>query len=118
MAREDGFTLVELLVVLLILAILTAVAVPAVTGFRNRAADSTAKANVRSAVPAIHAYHADTGTYVGMTLAKLQPTYAKRLQNITVVRARATNYCVKSTANGRTWYKLGPTGAITTTVCT
>ena len=67
--REGGFTLIELLVVIIIIGILLAIAVPSYLGFRDRANRTAAQANVRSAVPAVEAYYADNGTYVGMNLA-------------------------------------------------
>jgi prepilin-type N-terminal cleavage/methylation domain-containing protein len=49
LAREEGFTLAELLVVVAILGILLAVAVPMYLGFTKRASDTTDAANARSA---------------------------------------------------------------------
>ena len=69
---EQGFTLIELLVVIIIIGILLAIAVPSYLGFRGRAADSSAKANVRAALPAVEAFYADNGTYTGMTLVALR----------------------------------------------
>jgi type IV pilus assembly protein PilA len=47
-AREEGFTLAELLIVVTIVAILVAIAVPTYIGFRNRAHDTANAANARS----------------------------------------------------------------------
>ena len=46
---EHGFTLIELMVVVLIIAILLAIAVPTFLGARERAADRAAQSNVRNA---------------------------------------------------------------------
>jgi len=116
---EDGFTLVELVVVLVLIATLLGIAVASYKSARVRTSDTAAESNIDVAVPAFQAYYVDNnGTYVGMTLAKLQASYSKGVQNITIVAARASDYCIRSTVNGRNWYKLGPSGAITTTKCT
>ena len=62
-SREDGFTLIELMVVVLIIAILLAIAIPTVLGARNRAQDRAVQANVHAALKAEKAEFADSQTY-------------------------------------------------------
>jgi prepilin-type N-terminal cleavage/methylation domain-containing protein len=114
--REDGYTLLELLAVLVIVAILLAVAVGFQAGARERASDATARANIRSAVPAVEAYRADHGTYAGMTEAVLESQYSRGV-SVVVVSAAAGEYCLRASEGGSTWFKLGPGGQITQTVC-
>lgn len=69
---ESGFTLVELLVVMLILGLLAAIAIPAFFNQRDKAKDADTKADVRTAQTAIETYATDNnGSYVGATPALL-----------------------------------------------
>jgi len=131
-ADQSGFTLIELLVVIVIIGILLAIAVPSYLGFRDRAATSAAKSNVRSAVPAIEAYYSDNGDYAFTKLADgttAPTTGAGALQNslksydagmkfgttnqgITVTTS-TTSYCVSAQGKtGQYWKKLGPSADI------
>jgi type IV pilus assembly protein PilA len=59
--EESGFTLVELLVVMLILGILAAIAIPAFFNQRNKATDSQAKTAARTAETAMETWSTDNG---------------------------------------------------------
>src|SRR4029453_4449293 len=69
---QEGFTLVEILVVFLIMAILLSVSVATYASLRTRAAESAAELNVREALSAAELYYAHNDTYTGMTLADLR----------------------------------------------
>ena len=114
---EGGFTLVELLVVIIIIGILFMILIPSFMKYRVRADKSAAQANVRAAIPAVKEYFADNGTYAGMTLRHLQTTYDRGVKNIVVQSATARTYCIESSVGEETWKKSGPDADIVTGAC-
>jgi type IV pilus assembly protein PilE len=70
-ARELGFTLVELMVVVAILGILAAIATVAFAHTREPAVDRSAQALLTNGVEAVHAVYADTRSYAAVTPADL-----------------------------------------------
>jgi type IV pilus assembly protein PilA len=60
---DKGFTLIELMVVVLIIAILIAIAIPTFLGLRERAQDRAAQAELRDGLTAAKAYYTDDERY-------------------------------------------------------
>ena len=60
---EEGFTLIELMVVVLIIAILIAIAIPTFLGARERAQDRAAQSNLRNALTAEKTSYTDDETF-------------------------------------------------------
>jgi hypothetical protein len=75
-----------------------------------------AAASVRSAIPAIEAYRADRGSYVGLTLAKMR-SYDRALRGVAVKRASKSGYCIQSTAAGPIVHYAGPRGPVRKARC-
>src|SRR6516225_11813838 len=61
--QEEGFTLIELMVVVLIIAILIAIAIPTFLGARQRAQDRAAQSDLRNALTAEKTEYTDTQVY-------------------------------------------------------
>ena len=69
--QDEGFTLIELMVVVLIIAILIAIAIPTFLGARKRAQDRAAQSSLRNTVTAAKAIFTDEETYTGITATDL-----------------------------------------------
>jgi type IV pilus assembly protein PilA len=66
---EEGFTLIELMVVVLIIAILIAIAIPTFLGARQRAQDRAAQSDLRNGLTAEKTYFTDNEAYSNDTAA-------------------------------------------------
>jgi len=127
LAREDGYTLVELRVVIVIIVVLLAVAASSYLGFTDRAETRVAQANVRAAVPAVEAYSADYNGYADVpaaaapaglpagdfTAAGLKAHYDHGLPTTGSKKVKITgsgmSYCISAEGkSGEFWVKSGP----------
>lgn len=63
MKKNRGFTIVELLIVIVVIGILVAIVIVAYSGVTNKANQSAAKGNASAVQKVVEAYNADKGTY-------------------------------------------------------
>jgi type IV pilus assembly protein PilA len=100
--RQAGFTLIELMVVVLIIAILIAIAIPTFLGARSRAQDRAAQSNLRNALTAQKTYYTDRQAYTVDTtaLAGIEPTLSWAAN--AAVAASGSVYVAKATSTGGT----------------
>jgi len=121
LAGEEGFTLVELTIVLLILGILLTIAVPSYLSFKDRAYKTAAKADVAQTMRSVISYAADNypsassdpnadptdNGYTGITLPILATKYDAAISTVAgapfVINpagfaASSTDFCLTATA--------------------
>jgi type IV pilus assembly protein PilA len=130
MAREEsGFTLVELLVVMLILGLLAAIAIPSFFNQRNKAKDASAKEAVRTLQTSIETYATDNdGKYTGAdagaatdNLNVIEPSLNDVGTRASVVAATDNSYTVQVTSDAPSANDFNITrtsGGITSLTCT
>jgi type IV pilus assembly protein PilA len=83
-STDDGFTLIELMVVVLIIAILLAIAIPTFLGAQNKAKDRSAQSSLRNALTAAKTIYADTADYTDAdttALAAVEPSLTFNANN-------------------------------------
>jgi type IV pilus assembly protein PilA len=107
---EAGFTLIELMVVLLIMAILLAIAIPTFLGVKTGAQDRAVQSNLTNALTSAKAAYANGGTYATAATAEVTSLQAAE-PNLTFETAAATsgsnNLSVATSTDGQELLLVG-----------
>lgn len=102
---QKGFTIVELLIVIVVIGILAAITIVAFNGVQNRANDTAVQSDIRGLAKVIQAYQATNGelpvfgteaipensfTFPGITHKPTKSAYFQNENNLFVCKTRVT----------------------------
>jgi len=125
--RDAGYTLLELLVVMGILAVLTALATPQLMGYFGKAKMQTAQVQIQNIGTALELYFMENGSYpsanLGLKALVEAPSeapnwngpYLKKAQNLLDPWGHAYQYSYPTANGDYEVYSLGPTGKAAST---
>lgn len=111
-AQAKGFTIVELLIIIVVIAILATVSVITYNGIQNRSAESVLKSDLRNASTQLGLNHAENGSYaIGTTPpAGIESSEGTTFQ---YTGTDGTSYCLTATSNRSgvsAWHTASDTG--------
>jgi type IV pilus assembly protein PilA len=116
MKDQKGFTLIELMIVIAIIGILAAIAIPQFSAYRKRSYNSSANADLRNAATAQEAYYVDEETYTSdiNNLTGSYGLYTSKNVKFYSVNGDVDSYTMKAyhTSGDRTYSIKGPGGTI------
>ena len=110
---EGGFTLIELMVVVMIIAILVGIAIPAFLGARKRAQDTAVKSNLRNGLSTAQTIFTDNQAYFGVAAGANPITIGATPVQLSngnladvVINSVGSAYCVHLTRAALTFARL------------
>jgi type IV pilus assembly protein PilA len=119
MKKNEGFTLIELMIVIAIIGILAAIAIPQFSAYRARSFNAAAESDLRNAATAQEAYYVDSQTYLADPTGLVGATYGLYTsQGVTLSgNAGAEHYTMTAihSSGTKTYTIVGPGGSLSST---
>jgi prepilin-type N-terminal cleavage/methylation domain-containing protein len=118
--KDEGFSLIELLVVVIIIGILAAIAIPIYIGVQNSAKDSAAQADLANAKTAVVAYYTNEGSYPAAINSATLSDYGYSSASVSDGTAGAdsiTSFCLEATSGSGTVFSITQDSSATAGAC-
>jgi len=115
---KEGFTLIELMIVIAIIGILAAIAIPQFSTYRSRSYNYAAKSDLRNAATAQETYFVENQSYannLSLITGSKYGLFTSENVTVAIVGSGTQGYSMSAyhSAGDMTWSISGPGGAIT-----